>query len=225
MAYTINELIYNIKNQLKIARPDDIVLSDRQVEFMCNYIREKLIVQQLQKGRSISSNIKQDLGQVEVIKIDEANSGELLSGKPIFRTIDKVPQPIELDQMDLFTYIGGLDKHSAFSYKTKAAVRWNKYTKYASKTPLSYYSDGYIFVTNCPNPLLEYINIEGVFANPREVKDFKSPEGKACYNPDTDSYPISGRMIDMMNKLIKEGELNMFMQLQEDTTNNADSKT
>lgn len=225
MAYTINELIYNIKNQLKIARPDDIVLSDRQVEFMINYIREKLIVQQLQKGRSISSNIKQDLGQVQVISVDKASDGELLSYNRIFRTLNKVPQPIELDQMDLFTYIGGLDKHSAFSYKTKAAVRWNKHTKYASKTPLAYYSDGYIFITNCANPLLEYINIEGVFANPRKVKDFKDTDGKTCYNPDKDSYPISGRMIDMMNKLIKEGELNMFMQLQEDTTNNADSKT
>ena len=60
MAYTINELIYNIRNQIKQARPDDIQISDRQIEFMCNYIREKLIVQQLQKGRSISSNIKQD---------------------------------------------------------------------------------------------------------------------------------------------------------------------
>lgn len=225
MAYTINELIYNIRNQIKQARPDDIQISDRQIEFMCNYIREKLIVQQLQKGRSISSNIKQDLGQVKVISVDKANDGELLSNKSIFRTLNKVPQPIEMDQSDLFTYIGGLDKHSPIPYKNKSSVKWNKYTKYASKSPIAYYSNGYIFITNCPNPLSEYINIEGVFANPREVKNFKDVNGKACYDPNVDSYPISGRMIDMLNKLIKEGELNMFMQLQEDTTNNADFKT
>lgn len=225
MGRTINELIYNIKNQLKIARSDDVILSDRQVEFMINYIREKLIVQQLQKGRSISSNIKQDLGQVAVQTVDQTSPGAIISNKPIFRTVNKVPQPIELDQLDLFTYIGGLDKQSAFPYKTKASVRWNKYSKYASKSPIAYYSEGYIFITNCPNPLLQYINIEGVFSNPREVHKFKNPNGTPCYNPDVDAYPISGRMIDMLDKLIKEGELNMFMQVKEDNTNNADSQS
>ena len=222
---TINQLIYNLRGQLKIARPDDLNISDRQIEFMINYIREKLIVQQLQKGRSISSNIKQDLGQVSIQKIEANTPGTVLTGKTIFRTVNKIPQPIELDQMDLFTYIGGLDKQSGFPYKTKANVRWNKYNKYSSKEPLAYYSEGYIYITNCPNPLLKYINIEGVFSNPREVHRFKNPDGSACYNPDVDNYPMSGRMIDIMNDLIKTKELNVFLQVVEDDTNNASDKS
>lgn len=220
---TIREIVYNIKNQIKHARPDSNELSDRQVEFMINYVREKLIVQQLQKGRSISSNIKQDLGQIAVQPVDKAD-GSITVDKNILRTVNKVPQPIELDQMDLFTYVGGLDKQSSFTFKTKANARWNAYSKYASKEPLAYYSNGYMYITNCDKPGLKWINIEGVFANPRDVHKFKYPNGNPCYNPDVDNYPISGRMLDMLNELIKK-ELNLFLQIVEDSTNNADPKS
>lgn len=220
---TIRELVYNLKEQIK-DRSDDILLSDRQVEFMINYLREKLIVQQLQKGRSVSSNIKQDLGQVPVQIVDR-NDGTITTDRTILRTVNKIPQPIELDQKDLLTYIGGLDKQSPYTYKTKANAKWNKYNKYASKTPLVYYSNGYIYITNCSNPNLKYINIEGVFSNPRDVHKFKYPNGNPCYNPDIDNYPISGRMIDIIMDMIKTKELNLFMQIVEDSTNDASNKT
>lgn len=220
---TIKELIYNLRGILKIARPDNLNISDRQIEFQINYLREKLIVQQLQKGRSISSNIKQSLGEVEVQLIDSA-PGIIQTGKRVFRTIDKIPQPIELDQADAITYVGGLDGYSDFPFKTKASVRWNKYTKYESKSPLVYYEDGYVYITNCANPLLKYITIDGVWSNPREVHKFINPDGTPCYNPDIDKYPISGRMVDMLNDLFKK-ELNLFLQLVENDTNNASDKT
>lgn len=219
---TIREIVYNIRNLIK-DRSDDIKLSDRQLEFIVNYLREKLIVQQIQKGRSISSNIKQDLGQVELTKVDTGD-GTLLTGKNILRTLNKVPQPIELDHQDLFTYVGGMDKQSPTQYKTKANAKWNKHNKYASKEPLSYYSNGYIYITNMPNPSLKWINIEGVFLTPRDVHSFKHPNGTPVYNPDVDAYPISGRMLDTINDLVKTKELNLFLQVLDDTTNNASNK-
>lgn len=221
---TIRELVYNVRNQIKQARPDDLQLSDRQIEFMINYIREKLIVQQLQKGRSISANIKQDLGQLALQPIDKAE-GTIIINKNILRTVNTIPQPIELDQKDAITYVGGLDKESPIDFKTKAISHWNKHNKYASKEAISYLKDGRIYITNCANPGLKWINVEGIFANPRDVHKFKHPNGQPCYNPDTDPYPMSGRMIDMMNDLIKTKELNLFLQLVEDTTNNADTKS
>ncbi len=220
---TLAEIVYNLKNQIK-DKSDDIIISDRQIIFMVNYLREKLIVQQLQKGRSISANIKQDLGQVALTKVDR-NDGTLVTDRNILRTSVTVPQPVELDQMDLFTYIGGLDKQSPIPYKTKANAKWNKYNKYASKQPLAYYNNGYIYITNCANPNLKWINIEGVFLDPREVHRFKNPDGTPCYNQDTDNYPLSGRMLDTINDLIKTKELNLFVQLVEDSTNNASNKS
>lgn len=216
---TINELVFNVRNQIKQAKSDDLAISDRHIEFMINYLREKLITQQIQKGRSISSNITQDLGQVELQQVDQAD-GTIVIDKPILRTVRKVPQPVEVNQKDLFTYVGGLDKHSPISYKTKANVKWNKYNKYASKEKLAYYKNGYIYLTNCPNPNLKWINIEGVFSNPREVHSFQFPNGTPCYNPDVDRYPISGSMVDTINDLLKNKELNIFLQVPEDITNN-----
>lgn len=221
---TIKQLIYNIRGQLKISRPDDLNISDRQIEFMINYIREMLIVQSLQKGKSISSNIKQDLGQVPIHYIDKAADGLIVSGESIFRTDNKIPKPIELDQMDAITYVGGIDRQSGFPFKTKANARWNKYNRFSSKEPMSYYSDGYIFITGCENPLLKWINIEGIFFNPREVSKFKQKDGTPCYNPDVDDYPISGKMISALNTIIKGKELDIFLQIAEKDSNDASSE-
>jgi len=221
---TIRELVYNLKELIK-DKSDDVILSDRQVEFMINYLREKLIVQQLQKGRSISSNIKQDLGEVALQRIDGNTGGVKVTDRTILRTTVTIPQPIELDQMDLITYVGGLDKQSPFTYKTKANAKWNKYNKYSSKEPLAYYSNGYIYITGCANPGLKWINIEGVFLNPRDVHNYKNPDGTPCYDPDVDNYPLSGRMVDTIMDLIKTKELNLFMQIVEDSTNNASNKS
>ena len=99
---TINQIIYNLRKLLKDTS-DDIKLSDRNFEFIINYLREKLIVQQIQKGRSISSNIKQDLGQVLVEKVDMNDSGFVNVKKGIFINVLPIPKPIELDQNDAIT--------------------------------------------------------------------------------------------------------------------------
>ena len=67
--------------------------------------------------------------------------------------------------------------------------------------------------------------VEGVFANPRAVHNYKNPDGTPCYDPDVDNYPLSGRMVDAIMDLIKTKELNLFMQIVEDSTNNASNKS
>src|SRR6185503_15367429 len=104
----------------------------------------KLIIQQLQKGRSISSTIKQDLGQIPIKKVDmnDSPNSTINTNKIILRTINKIPKPIELDQKDAITYIGGLDKHSPIDFKTKALETWNRFNKYSSKLQIAYLHEG-----------------------------------------------------------------------------------
>lgn len=211
---TIKEIIYNLRGLVRDAKSDDIDLSDRQYEFIINYLREKLIVQQLQKKRSISANITQDLGQLELELVD-AGEGERLTNKHILRTIRELPQPVESDQKDLFTYIGGLDKNSPIPYKSQVRVSWKKYTKYASKIPTAYYSDQRMYVHGAE--YLRYVSIEGVFLNPREAFNFVNPD----VDFDNQRYPISGRLLDQLNSLFKNQELSILLQLVEDNTNDA----
>lgn len=215
----IIQLRYNIKNQLKISRPESANISDRQIDFMIDYIREKLLVQHIQKGRSISANIKQDLGNVELTRIQAGHSDTLLRSKV------RIPQPIELDYQDAITYVGGLNKRSPIPFVTRAKAEWNMYNKYTGKNELSYYDDGHIYISGCKNPNLKYINVEGIFLHPKDVSTFVRQDGTPAYNEDTDDYPLSGRFIDMMNTLIKGKELDLFVQIAEDSTNNADIKS
>lgn len=213
----ISQLIYNVRNQLKISRPDDINISDRQIAFMIDYLREKLLVQHLTSRRSISGNIRQDLGNLELEKVQQVPH--------LFKTKVKIPQPIELNNQDLITYVGPYNKENCYTIKTKANARWSHYNKYTANEPMAYYDRGYVFIHNCDNPNLRYINIEGVFLHPDEVNKFTLPDGTKSYTPDVDNYPLSGRFVDMINQLIKKQELGEFLQLAENTTNNADTQS
>ena len=217
---TLYQIIYNIRNLVKDSKSDDLKLSDRQYEFIVNYLREKLIVQQLQKGRSISSNIKQDLGVIELEKVDRSED-EIISKRYVLKSKVQIPQTIELDQKDLLTYVGGTDKQSPIAFKTKSYASRVKNLKYSSKEMVAYLTDGYLYISGCSNPNLKYINVEGVFLSPRDVYNFKREDGSPCYNPSTDRYPISGRMIDMINDLIKSKEFNLLYQIPEDLTNDS----
>lgn len=221
---TIREIIYNIRHLIKDNKSDDLKFTDRNLEFMVNYIREKLIVQHLQKNRSVSSNIVQDLGQIPLVKVDTAE-GAIATGNYILKSTVRIPQPIELDQKDLITYVGSIDRQApAIPFKTKAEAYWMKQGKYSCKQAVSYLHDGYLYITNHPNANLKWIHAEGVFLNPRDVHRFKRPNGNPCYNPDTDQYPISGRMLDMLNSIIKKQELDLYFQIAEDTSNDASAQ-
>lgn len=211
----ISQLVYNLRNQLKISRPDDINISDRQIEFMIDYLREKLLVQHLEKNRSISGNIRQDLGNLELIRLSP----------DLQRTKNIIPQPIELNDYDLITYVGGYDKESGIPLKPKSYIRWNKFNKYTGHQELCYFDGGYIYVHGCKNPNLKWINIEGVFLHPTEVSNFTLPDGRKSYTPDVDNYPLSGRFVDMIDQLIKKQELGEFLQIVENQTNNADTQS
>jgi hypothetical protein len=209
----INQIRYNIRNQIKIARPDQKDLSDRQIDFMIDYIREKLLVQHLEKNRSISSTIKQDIPKMEVVRVAMVDGS---ISKSLYVTKDPIPQPIELNQKDGITYVGGTDKLTPIPFTTRSRVEWNKYNKYTGKNELSYLDDSHIYIHNCKNPNLKYITVEGIFLHPTEVPGFDA---------DINDYPLTGRFVDMLNELIKSKELNMYLQIQEDSTNNADSKS
>lgn len=220
---TINQIIYNLRKLIKDAGSDDLKFSDRQLEFMVNYVRAKLIKQEIDKGKSISDNVKQDLGVVKLAKVDSAESSTVPISRIILRTENRIPKVLELNHKDAITYVGGIDKLSPFQFSTKAHVNWQAHSKYASKGKHAYLRDGYIALAGCDKST-KYINIEGVFENPRDVKHFMSPTGQSCYNPDVDNYPVSSYMIDAINKIIIREELGVYFQLREDNINDASSE-
>lgn len=223
MAKTINELIYNLRAEIKDNQSDDVKLTDRNLEFMINYIRVKLIRQDLQKGRSASSNITQSLGVIELESIDSSEDSDFYTGNKILRSVKDIPTPIDFNGDSIITSIGGLDGNSTIDFLPAAQANKRKNLKYSSKRLTAYYDNDKLYIMNCDASELQYITASGVFENPREVSNFKKKNGKPCYNPNKDSYPMSSHMIDMMNSIIKNQELDLYFQLVKDNINDGRS--
>ena len=216
---TLPQLVYNLRNLIRDNRSDDIKVTDRQLEFIINYYRARLIKQDVDKNRAISSNIIQDLGKEALTKMDMSEIDGVVTGDSILRTTNKIPKLIELNQKDAMIYIGGLDKVSNIDFVTKAQSKWNRFNKYGSKLPTAYYRNDYVYIVNFPKNT-KFINMEGIFADPREVSHYKT-DGISCYDITRDPYPMSEYMISTLTDMIVSKELTVFMQMIPDQVNDA----
>lgn len=218
---TINELIYNLKNASSggVQASDDWKkMSNRQIEFQINYTREILIRRDLGKGRSVNPDIEQDLGTVDLIQVDKAESCIINTDCLILRTANPIPQTIELEDRNLITYVGTLEKTFYIPPVPTVRQQWIQFEKYTKDLPRYYHLNGYIYITN--NEVLEYINIRGVFLNPREVQAYNQCTNGLCYDPDNDRYPIAGWMIEPLTKMLLAGPLQVAKELPIDILNN-----
>jgi len=216
---TLPHLVYNLRNLIRDNRSDDVKITDRQLEFIINYTRAVLIKQDVDKKRPISSNVIQDLGQVPLTKIDASEIPGLISNRLVLRTTNPIPKLIELSNKDAIVYVGGLDKVSNIDFTSKAQSKWNLQSKYGSSLPMCYLRNGYLYIVNYPKNI-KYINVEGIFADPREVSKYKNA-GTPCYDISTDPYPMSDYMAKALTDMIVSKELTFFLQMIPDNINDA----
>ena len=47
---TINQIIYNLRGLIKDSGSDDLKFTDRQLEYIINYVRAKLVAQEIDRG-------------------------------------------------------------------------------------------------------------------------------------------------------------------------------
>lgn len=216
---TLPHLVYNLRNLIRDNRSDDIKITDRQIEFIINYYRARLIKQEVDKKRPISSNVIQDIGQIALVKVDSAEVNGLVLGQNVLKTTLPIPKLVELNNRDAIMYVGGLDKMSSIDFVSKSQSRWNRFNTYGQNLPTAYYRNGYIYIENCPK-LLKFINIEGIFTDPREVSKYKN-SGTPCYDIVNDPYPMSEYMISALTDMVISKELTFFLQMVPDDINDA----
>jgi hypothetical protein len=217
-----NEIVYNLKNIYRGGiTSDDETLSDRQLLFIFNYYRAKLIREDLNKGRTIDRSIIQNLGCVPVECVDATECCELIdSGVKVLRTKEPIPHLLELYERDLLTFVGTVDKVTSFQISTEAQIRWSANNKYTGKSPKAFLRDdkNYLYIANAPKGL-ELINVQGVFENPEEASKFNHCDGEPCFTKDS-TYPVSAHMLPIINELIMTKELKGLVTTPTDETNN-----
>lgn len=221
---TLNELTYIILNKLQPYLGKDSEISLREIEKEIAIQRSLLIRNELNKKRTIDPNIVQDLGCLELEETDSSLCCNIGTGCTILQTKEDIPKTIELHYMPSITRVGPVDrrdiKYTLVSWDRAAVVGTNKYTK---NLEYAVYDNNKIYViTN--NNLLSYINVRGVFEDPKEVAKFKKCDtGKSCFSPD-DPYPLNQWMFAYIEDIVLK-KFSMMLNMPMDTqTDGIDTK-
>lgn len=204
---TLDEIAYNLLNILRGGRSsNDEHISINQIKFNVQHYRAMFIRRDYAKHGIVSKTLEQDLGCIPLIKVDGSRCCNLPSDCPVYRTDVKMPKPVRFNLQDAFTFIGKPDGTGAIPKVEPYMVEFLMYDKYTSDRPKYYMIDEYIYVYNPGG--MEYINVRGVFEDPREVHNFNTCDGQ-CYDPQSD-YPLPADMLSAINMGLLQGELQLL---------------
>lgn len=220
----LSEIIYNIDNLIAGGvRSDDENISDRQMAFIINYYRAKLIKQDQDRERLLNTMYVQNLGTVDLIQADKNECCDI--DACILRTSLKIPKPLETYSKLNLTFVGTLNGRQ-FNRYTHNSLQWKHAAKYTAKEPAWYYQNGYIYIVDPPTEMTSVINIQGIFENPIAAQSFVTcgceDDVENCNETFSDfefEYPLPQHHVDTIVKMFADNELRMFMTLPADVQN------
>jgi len=221
---TIKEIVYDLKNIIRGGlQSDDEMISDRQIEFQVNSLRAQYIRQDVNKRRSISDNIKQVIHCLEVEPISGTPCG-LSNDIMIVRSKEKVPNAIETSHQDLITAIGPTGILSTnFHMIPYNRAPWAGNNRYTKRMTFAFLLDSFVYITGPEAEMLEKIKVEGVWQNPRDIESYKKDDGSPSYDAETEEYPLSTSMLDLIKQGMLAQNLQPMIQMPTDISNNAKS--
>ena len=221
---TIKEIVYDIKNLIRGGiQSDDEVISDRQIEFQIDSLRAQYIRQDVNKRRSISDNIKQIIPCLTMEVVPASVCGLNTEGV-ILRSAEKIPNPIETSHSDLITAIGPTGILSTnFHMIPYNRVPWAGTNRYTKLMKCAFLLDSFVYVLGPETELIKNIKVEGVWQSPRDISKYENLVGHTAYDPETDEYPISTSLLDLIKQNMMALNMQSFIQMPTDNTNNAKS--
>ena len=218
IGFDILEILKN--NQIS----DDADISMEHILYHIDNQRALWLSNELNKsGRSIDSHLIQDLGCLEIVEVDAAECCSVAIDCIALRTKKKIPPFIELHDRVAITYVGNVNKLStSFSLVSQAKVPLMMHNKFTSNDIYAVVLNDYIYIVT-KNPMLqgiEWINVRGVIANPRDILDFRCDvEGTPCFSYE-DEYPINNRMIPYIKDKVLQ-QFGMSLQMPKDNDGNS----
>lgn len=175
--------------------------------------RAKLIKQRLDESMRLpDEHWVQDLGYVEMEKVDSSVYSGIASEKYILRSVKSIPWTIHYKgDPGGFTRIGPADKlgidYRLVSYE-RALVSGNG--KFNTDQVYAYIDGDKLCLISKSNihKQLKYINVKGIFQNPIDAYEFKN--GANTYNWDYE-YPISDALMNDLKNIIVKENFNFIM--------------
>lgn len=213
---TLNEIAYNILNLVRGGRSsnNDYISTD-QIKFNVKYYRAMLIRRDFARNGMITRHLEQDIGCLELIKVDASKCCNLPTECAVYRTVRKIPKTVRFNFKDALTYVGDITGTGTIPIVEPHTVEWLPYDKYTKNKMKAYMIEDYLYIYNADG--LKFVNVRGIFEDPEDVARFDC-DGSDCYDDNSD-FPIPMDMLQIITNGLMSGELMMLSSSINDTTN------
>ena len=213
---TLNEIAYNILNLARGGRSsnNDHISLD-QIKFNVKYYRAMLIRRDFTRNGIITRHLEQDLGCIELQKVDASKCCNLPVDCAVYRSKVKIPRTVRFSLKDAITHVGDVTGLATIPMVEPHMVEYLPYDKYTKQQKKAYMIEDYLYIYNGDG--LKFINVRGVFEDPEEVALFDC-DGSDCYDDDSE-FPIPMDMVQIITQGLMSGELMMLATSVNDTTN------
>ena len=215
---TFDEVAYNLLNLLRGGRSNhDEHISLEQIKFNILHYRAMFIRRDYARNGLTTRHVEQDLGCIQLEAVDASKCCDLPISCAVYRTVKAVPKTIRYNFEEAITYVGDVTGFSTIPLVNSNAIKWLPYDKYTKNKRKAYMIDKYLYIYNAEG--LEYINIRGVFEDPRDIAVFGDCSGGACYDDSATDFPIPMDMLQLINQGLLNGELSLISRTFSDTMN------
>lgn len=224
----LKEIIYNTQNLLSKGKQEQTnPLSDRQVLFIIEYYWNKLVEQQLEKNGNTEPVYQIDLGLLQLEKVDKTTETSNIECSSIINAFTtsciyriQIPQPLYYNNYPALNYVGTADFSKYYSYYTINKLIRTKHFKYTSDFTKYFIIGNYIYIVAPETSSFKFIRVIGVFNSPYKALELKNDI--IDFNIE---YPITGKMLDTIYKLMNESEIRTYLQSVEDKTNDFENES
>ena len=224
---TLNEIAYNLLNLVRGGKSNqDETISIEQIKFNIKHYRAMFIRRDFAKNNVISRHSEQDLGCVELERVNASQCCNLPVTYSVFRSKTKIPKTVRLNFKEALTYIGDVTGTTTIPLVDSHSIQWLPYDKYTKGRYKSYMIADYLYIYNADG--IDTVNVRGIFEDPDEVALYSQCGEQdpltgeyftPCYDSAKDPFPISMDMISLINQGITSGELTLITSTFNDTTN------
>lgn len=183
-------------------------LSRHQIILWIKSYRSMLLKQKLDRGEQIDDMFKQTI-RMHLSRVETA------PGHFVYVSDDDLPTLLSTKNLT-----GLLQVKDAFGniiqIGNETKMKYQKYRKYTCKDYIAYKQDSKLFVEGANN-LLQYVDADVIIEDPTIEQ--------ACYDPDTDEYPMPNHMWPTIKDLIFTKDLAWMIRQVSDNTNDSKDDT
>ena len=136
---TLNEIAYNLLNLVRGGKShQEETISLDQIKFNIKHYRAMFIRRDFQKNGFTSRHIEQDLGCLELKKVDPTRCCNLPSSCSVYRTIKTIPKTVRHNFKESITHVGDVTGTGTIPMVHSNVVKFLSYDKYTNKNYKAY---------------------------------------------------------------------------------------